>query len=138
VSRSDPKKMDDEANADKNGAGSSGEEGDGDEEEGVESDEDEAMLLAKLGLSSIDAGKELEVTDPGVWLRWAVEERKRGSEQWLPIHGKHGLEQIQCRISPIYLVDRHRGSVAIVVVAVFLCYSSCLLNHLRFSWLDVG
>lgn len=106
--KSDPSKMDDEASADKNGVGSSSEEGDEEDEEGVESDEDEATLLGKLGLSSMDAGKELEVTDPVVWLRWALEEKKRGSEQWLPFHGRRRLEQIQCTISPIYWVDHQR------------------------------
>ena len=115
--KSDLNKMENEANAGKNGAGSSGEEEDEGDEEGVESDEDEATLLAKLGLSSMDAGKELEVSDPGVWLRWALEEKKRGSEQWLPIHGRHFNEQIQCRLHR--LVDRRSGSVGIVVVAVF-------------------
>ena len=124
--RSDPKK-DDEANSGKNGVGSSGEEGDEDEEDGVESDEDEATLLAKLGLSSLDAGKELEVTDPGVWLRWAVEEKKRGSEQWLPIHGRHCLEKTECTISPIYLVDCHRGSVALFLVLHILLTKSSVV-----------
>jgi len=90
--------MDHEANA----GNASSEEGDEDEEEGVESDKDEATLLSMLGLSSVDAGKELETADPGVWLRWAVEERKRGSEQWLPIRGRDCLvEQVQFTISPI-------------------------------------
>ncbi|XP_024385096.1 uncharacterized protein [Physcomitrium patens] len=81
----DVKMTDSAANAGKNGDTSS-EERDQDEIEGVESDEDEATLLAKLGISSMDAGKELEVTDSEVWLRWATEERKRACEQWLPIH----------------------------------------------------
>lgn len=90
--------MDDKANA----GNDSSDEGDEDEEEGTESDEDEATLLSKLGLSSVDAGKELEATDPGVWLRWAEEERKRGSEQWLPIRGKDCLaEQVQFSVSPV-------------------------------------
>ena len=67
--------------------------------EGEDADEDESTLLAKLGLSSIDAGKELEVKDVGVWERWALEERKRGSEQWLPVHGTHTLSaQSECRL----------------------------------------
>lgn len=67
--------------------------------EGEDADEDESTLLAKLGLSSIDAGKELEVKDVGVWERWALEERKRGSEQWFPVHGTHTLSvQAECRL----------------------------------------
>lgn len=66
----------------------SGAEGDEDDNaEGMDVQEDEAALLRKLGLSSIDAGKELEVTHVGVWKRWAVEEKLRGSEQWSPVHG---------------------------------------------------
>jgi hypothetical protein len=58
-----------------------------DDDEEAQADEDEAALLAKLGLSSIDAGKELEVTHVSVWQRWGVEERLRGTAQWLPVHG---------------------------------------------------
>lgn len=58
-----------------------------DDDEEAQADEDEAALLAKLGLSSIDAGKELEVTHVSVWQRWGVEERLRGTAQWLPVRG---------------------------------------------------
>lgn len=83
VKKSEANKTNDEANV----GNESSDEGDEDEEVGAESDEDEATLLSKLGLSSVDAGKELEATDPGVWLRWAAEERKRSWEQWLPTRG---------------------------------------------------
>lgn len=82
------------------------EEGEEDDEmsEGEDADEDESTLLAKLGLSSIDAGKDLEVKDVTVWQRWALEERKRGLEQWFPVHGTHTLSaQAECRFC--FLID---------------------------------
>ncbi|KAG0609755.1 hypothetical protein M758_7G011500 [Ceratodon purpureus] len=126
VPRSDPKK-DDEANSGKNGVGSSGEEGDEDEEDGVESDEDEATLLAKLGLSSLDAGKELEVTDPGVWLRWAVEEKKRGSEQWLPIHARKKIDEEQDeQLERVVMFEDIRNILVSITSEEALCW---LIGH---------
>ncbi|MCO5592056.1 hypothetical protein L7F22_046050 [Adiantum nelumboides] len=47
-------------------------------------EQDEAVLLERLGLS-LEAENEVEVKDSGTWKRWSEKEHDRDCIQWLPI-----------------------------------------------------